>query len=412
MNPFVIIGAGITGASFTKFLGMQDAILLEKEKHPGGKCSSFTVDSSHGPFTFDIGGHWFHCQSNERLCDLFSGLSLHSRRAYVYLQSKYVQYPIQSHYTELADDKLIRTIANELKECSVADNMDLSYFNMLKNRYGPSLFDLFFRPYNCKMFATKETGDIMASPYERIRNVATTSAKGYNNNFYYPCNGGGIQQLTTQLLQGVSVEYGANVVNIDIDKKRVVLENGDEISYQILVNTMPLDILLQCIQQQLSEKLVSQLHHSSTYIYNLGIQSNTWQNRNWIYFADETIPFYRLGSYSVVDPLLAPIGCQALYMESTVPLSRDIIVKQLHELGFIHGPEDLAVLQQIYLSHNYCFYSPALQCIHTWLNEHGVYSIGRYGGWRWSSIHEDILEAMQLAEKLKGQLYCKHSLKT
>ena len=95
-----------------------------------------------------------------------------------------------------------------------------------------------------------------------------------------------------------------------------------------------------------------------------------------------------------------------------MPLSRDIIVKQLHELDFIHGPEDLIVLQQIYLSHNYCFYSPALQCIHTWLNEHGVYSIGRYGGWRWSSIHEDILEAMQLAEKLKGQLYCKHSLKT
>lgn len=402
MNPVVIIGAGITGSSFAKFLGMQDAILLEKEKHSGGKCSSFTLNSSLGPFTFDIGGHWFHCQLNENLCDLFSGLSLHNRRAYVYIQGEYVQYPIQSHYSELTDDRLVQTIANELKEYPVTDDKDLSYFDMLKNRYGPTLFELFFRPYNCKMFATRETGDIMVSPYERIRNVSTASLKGYNSNFYYPCNGGGVQQLTTQLLQGIPVEYEAKVVDIDINKKRVVLENGDEIGYHILVNTMPLDVLLWCIRQQPSKKLGSQLRHSSAYIYNLGIKSTTWQDRNWIYFADETVPFYRLGSYSVVDPLLAPVGCQSLYMESTVPLSRDVIVKQLYELGLIHNPEDLIVMQQVYLSHNYCFYSPALPQIHTWLNEHGVYSIGRYGGWRWSSIHEDILEAMNLVENLKG----------
>ena len=401
MTPVLVIGAGITGASVAQFVGTKHATILEQEAYPGGKCRTYTVESPRGAFVFDIGGHWFHCQSHEKIRDLFSDLHSHTRHAYVYLHNKYINFPIQSHYHQLDDNEMIQSIKQDIasREHKLIQT-ETPYFDMLFKRYGPALYYLFFEPYNRKMFGSVDIEKIFTSPFEQLRNLPTGHAKGYNSSFYYTKNARGIQHLVDELLQGLDVQYQAKVVEIDMQAKRVILENGREYTYSVLINTMPLKTLLRCLYEDFADECAEQLQHSRGYIYNLGVVSDCWGDKNWVYFPQEDIPFYRLGSYSSVDYRMAPAGCHSLYMESTVELTKVEIAEQLQRLGIIHDSDDLVVMDTILLKENYCFYTPVLPRIDQWLRENGIYSIGRYGGWRWSSMHEDIFEAMQVADEL------------
>ena len=138
-----IIGAGVTGLSFASASG--GGTVLERAPELGGRASSYHVQTSVGKFTFDIGGHWFHLQNAPKVMQLLEGLPLkkHARRAFVYWDEEWFDFPIQQSYRTHPDRRLVDQIEQELttaeKEAAIRSHNYLNYSDMLLNSYGPTL---------------------------------------------------------------------------------------------------------------------------------------------------------------------------------------------------------------------------------------------------------------------------------
>ena len=146
-------------------------------------------------------------------------------------------------------------------------------------------------------------------------------------------------------------------------------------------------------------------------VINIGLkQTPLHYNKTWIYFPDRNIHFYRVGFYSNVQPLLAPSGYSSMYVECSPLFFNNkkealelisVVINELIQLGFIEKNEDIVTKRAIYLDNNYCL--PDIETtniIRTYLEEYGIHSIGRYGTWHWSSQHEDMQQAINLAKLL------------
>src|SRR4051812_9577518 len=94
-----VIGAGVTGLSFSKVFG-DEAEILESNNDLGGKALSYKVETDVGSFVFDIGGHWFHHKNAPEALELLEGFELegHKRYAYIYLDGHFFDFPIQQSY--------------------------------------------------------------------------------------------------------------------------------------------------------------------------------------------------------------------------------------------------------------------------------------------------------------------------
>ena len=78
------------------------------------------------------------------------------------------------------------------------------------------------------------------------------------------------------------------------------------------------------------------------------------------------------------------------------------VIDDLIKIGFIGNKEEIVTSSTIYLEHNYCLPNSEISNkIINYLEKFGIYSIGRYGTWHWSSQHEDMQQAIRLANKLK-----------
>jgi protoporphyrinogen oxidase len=412
-----IIGAGVTGLSFASALG--GGTVLERAPELGGKASSYNVQTSVGKFTFDIGGHWFHLQNTPKVMQLLEGLPLkkHVRRAFVYWDEEWFDFPIQQSYKTHPDSRLVDQIDHELStvenEAANRSRNYLNYSDMLLNSYGPTLFEHFFRDYNVKMYGVPNLSQIQIGKYEKVRNVRTNQSKeGYNHYFYYPQGNLGASAIPNHLAQNKQIQFNSHVQSINLNKRTITINNKVS-SWETIVSTMPLPKLIDTIVDVDREiaHLSRELRSSRGLIINMGVKRNPMHgNKSWIYLSDLKYRFYRIGFYSNVESEMAPSGYSSMYVECS-PLyfkNQDEalnlvpeVINDLIEIGIIEDKRDIITLKPIYLEQNYCL--PNIEVtthIQNYLRQHGIYSIGRYGSWHWSSQHEDMQQAITLAEEL------------
>ncbi|MCU6709583.1 FAD-dependent oxidoreductase [Paenibacillus sp. J5C_2022] len=409
-----VIGAGVTGLAFAKAHG--DAIVMEASSVIGGKAGSYAVNSSNGSFIFDTGGHWFHLESSPEIMHLLHGLPLirHERQAHVLLNGRLYDFPIQASFDESPDPAFVKAVAQELQQSTAAGSKPSNYEEFLMASYGNTLYQSFFRDYNRKMYGEMDLSRIEIGYFDTVRNVRLNRSSGYNREFYYPAFDAGAAGIPRHLSKGLPVAMNTPVTAIDAGGKTLIA-NGKFVHWDKLVSTMPLPQLVQRIVDVDPGILAlsRELRSSQGFILNLGIKENgmtPYQNTDWVYVPDITKRFYRVGFYSHVQRQLAPEGCASMYVECS-PLHFTCekealeliptIVDELIELGFIRCRSDILVMMPIYLEHNYCLPNVnATSKICDYLRQHDIYSIGRYGSWHWSSQHEDMRQALDLAGQL------------
>ncbi|WP_379138557.1 protoporphyrinogen/coproporphyrinogen oxidase [Paenibacillus sp. sgz500958] len=409
-----VIGAGVTGLFFAKAFG--EAKVFEASDAPGGKACSQTVETDAGTFIFDTGGHWFHQQNAPGVLGLLDGLALikHQRKAHVLMNSSLYDFPIQTSYVNIPDKPFVEAVKRELAAIEGRGNTSRTYRELLLNSYGETLYNSFFRDYNLKMFGVSDLSDIALGQYEAVRNVPVNNCKGYNNEFLYPDGNGGARAIPLHLSKGLDIRFNTAVQSISL-QDNTLLAGHQTLKWSKIISTIPLPLLAKSISDldPALLELSGQLKSCKGFILNVGIKkTERYQDIDWIYNADMDYHFYRMGYYSNVQPALAPAGYSAMYVECS-PLffsSREeayalipVILEELTELGFIGDKEDIITLNPVYLEHNYCMPNPLVTsalCGH--LNKHGIYSIGRYGAWHWSSQHEDMQQALDLARQISG----------
>lgn len=401
MSRVIVVGGGLTGMAVAKALAdRHDVVVLESEDHLGGMLRTMrgTV-AGVGEFRFDIGGHWLHRQGFEDIADMFTGLVEHERHAYVHVNGEYGRFPVQAFYEDVFDAETCAYIAEDLGK--VTGGQPTSYRDMLLKSYGITLLDAFFEPYNRKLFGVFDLDAISCGELELVRNVRVGDKSGYNGTFLYP-DGRGIESLIDDLRDD-RVEYltGMDVYAIDTGSRVVTCGDETRFMYEHLVSTVPLDQLLGMLGKPNSVELFA----SQGLVMNLGVKKNpTHEGKSWVYYPDLDLPFYRVGFYSEPDPTAAPEGYSSMYVEvSTIrPWGYKAVVEGLKRVGMLEDASDIVLQQSVFLPTNYCFAEKKVPGIIESLRFVGVHSIGRYGSWHWSSMHEDVKQALATAERIRG----------
>ena len=69
-----------------------------------------------------------------------------------------------------------------------------------------------------------------------------------------------------------------------------------------------------------------------------------------------------------------------------------------------YGKDKIIVKNILPIKYGYVIYDkyriPALNDIHSFLQKHNIYSIGRYGAWKYSYMEESILDSKKTAEQI------------
>ena len=425
MKNNVIIGAGITGLSFAYF-SKHNNVILEKSNKPGGLCSSVEKDG----FTFDHAGHFLHVHNpfTERLIKdfLIPNLLLIERNAWIHTHNTLIPFPFQANLFNLPDDVKKECLEGFLNKKKPADAKD--FYSWSVGTFGSGITRHFMKPYNEKLWtvSSKTLTSDWAAPFvpapernEVIEGTVRQSVKlfGYNPTFYYPKHGGSNALISAFHNHISNINFNEEVISID-SKNRLIETDKGEHHYDNLISTQPLVKLLEQIpdlpQHILNAK--EKLIWNSVYCLNLGVAAKDkqiFEGKHWTYFPEDKYIFYRAGIYSNINPNLAPANHASFYIEiSRKPEVKFDKIKALKEI--ISGLRHAGILSQsnkittklwMDMPFAYVIYdkyrTDALKEIHSYLKRNNIYSIGRYGAWKYSFMEESILDAKKLTKELE-----------
>jgi len=424
----VIIGAGLTGLSAAyhlERLGFFDYEIFEKENRAGGLARSETSDG----FTCDYTGHFLHVNDDyfHSFLDTVVGLG-HldkiNRKSAIYSHDTFTPYPFQINLYGLPPAVIVECIT-EFVARKKTKKAPENFYAWVLEHFGKGFGKHFFFPYQQKLFAydikkihPSWTGrfvpqtDLSSLLYGALQQPS--SAVGYNHWFYYP-KAGGIEYLIKKLVQSLSVPIvtGASVVEIDAMNKIVYFSDGRQERYRILINTMPLKNILKIVKgpdalyrQQAAQKLLC----NSVININMGSSSPIVSDKHWLYFPEKKYAMYRLGFWHAISDSLVPAGYQSVYGEisyrsektSDAEREKKIAVATRDIMQFLKlSQQDIVFQKTLLLEHAYvlddAWFVKNRQALFTHREALYIYSTGRYGGWKYSSMQEAVLDGKKAA---------------
>src|SRR4051812_39754003 len=335
-NPrIVIIGAGPTGLAAgyrLQELGYDDWVILEANDYVGGLATSFTDDAG---FTYDIGGHvmFSHYQYYDDLVDKLMGgdFTELEREAWVWTEDRFIPYPFQNNIRDLEPQTVYECVSGLIE--AQRENRPYENFKQWVDAvFGEGIAKHFMIPYNFKVWATP--AELMNYIWigERVSVVDADSilrnvilgednvSWGPNNTFRYPLRGG-----TGFLYDGLRtyvedhLELETPVASVDPVEKVVTTTDGRRFPYDVLLSTMPLNKLIPAMEHVPDpvRQAVDGLHWSGSHIVGVGIDRPAEATKNWIYFPEPDVPFYRVTYLSNYSPHITPKPDQTLFLTET-----------------------------------------------------------------------------------------------
>ena len=430
---YLIIGAGPTGlgaAHRLTELGTGDFLVLERNSHFGGLAASFRDAAG---FTWDVGGHvvFSRYEYFNRLLDELLGADKleHQRIARVRMAERWLPYPFQNNIRHLPKDLIWECVQGLLQERSG----DLHTFrDWIQYVFGPGIARLFMLPYNFKVWATPP--ELMQYSWigERVSVVdlegvlknlilgLDDAAWGPNNVFRFPLQGG-TGDIFNRLAARVAdrVRLNAEVVKVDVQTQTVHLADGQRLGWKYLLNTGPLDMLVRDWVRPEADALrraADDLEHNSVFVSGVGVDGLRHDPTCWMYFPESNCPFYRVTNFHNYSPNnVARPGRQMGFM-SEVSSSRhkpeDLDRMQARVLDGLKAttlvrPED-NIVSTWEMNVDYGYPVPtlgrdrALGVLQPWLEERGIFSRGRFGGWKYEVANMDhsVMQGVEWAERM------------
>jgi protoporphyrinogen oxidase len=434
MSKILIIGAGPCGlgAAFRlKELGFEDFLILEAGDRPGGLATSYLDDQG---FTWDVGGHvqFSHYEDFDRVMELVlpEGWIHHQRESWVWIFNCFVPYPLQMNLWRLpseAQERCIRGLEERTKRQTPKNFSDWT-----SQSFGSGLTDLFMRPYNFKVWA--HPAELMSYQWigERVATVDLDRVKenirlkrddlswGPNSTFQFPKKGGtgAIWQALAHLIGEDKIVYNKRLEKISPDKKWVKLSNGDQVSYDALLSTIPLDRCMNLAGLKLSGELLS----SDSHIVGIGVEGKLQENlrtKCWMYFPEDHTPFYRVTVFSNYSPANVPdpkrhysLMCETAsskYKKVDEARLTEDTIEGLRAAKLI-SPSDRIISKWSMVARP-GYPTPSLdrdKIVHQALDElksHSIFSRGRFGAWKYEVSNQDhtFMQGFEWAEAyLKG----------
>lgn len=408
-----IIGAGISGLSIGQTLKDKHEIkIFESTDRPGGmmKC-----DRVEGHLFHRTGGHVFNTKK-EKVADWFwkhfdkdNEFILADRNSTVhYEKEKFIPYPIENHIY-LFDKNIQLSIIKDWLSLKHIEAQDFETF--LKNRFGNTLYKIYFSPYNRKIWRC-ELSSIPLSWLEGKLPMPTVDEMFFNNinnieerkfvhsRFYYPKNDGS-QFIINRLAEGLDITYCCPINKIVRTKNRweIMEELFDHIIFCGNIKQVPLLVNSSIEDAQVFEPIINGLQSHGTTSVLCEIDKNPY---SWVYLPNIYNESHRIictGNFSTTNN--ASKDRISAVVEFTDKISEGNILKNLSVTPF--NPK--------YITHNYAKYTYPIQDNKTreTVNEYqrvlkgaNFHLLGRFAQWEYNNMDICIENALSLAEHFQN----------
>ena len=421
----VIIGAGLSGLSAAYHLN-DEHIILEKEGKVGGLCKSIKVDG----YVFDYAPHILYTK-NDYVENLYKELLKNNifkklRRAYIYINDIYVEYPFEVNLNALPPEVIEECINGLLNR---NENKPKNFEEWIYATFGKGIAKHYMFPYNekiwkydlSKMGIDWISGRVVSPSIQEIKQGAAQKIRkqyGQNAEFYYP-KYDGIGALANQLASSVgNISLNSEVVEIKFVKNQLkikyIKEGGlKEIFTKYIISSIPLPDLVKIIDDVPDEvrRAVGSLVHNSLVCVNIGIKRPKIIDKHWLYFPEKEFIFNRVSFPMNFSKFTAPKGRSSILVEVThrenivdIDDIKEKTVGGLVDANILKENDIIEVCDITNFKYAYIIYDlehkQNVNIIHKYLKSKNIIPVGRFGEWEYLNMDKSILSGKMAAIEL------------
>lgn len=401
-----IIGAGITGLTAGKLLSKDhDVIVYEKESLIGGIARTKDVN---GITYHTVGGHCLNSKNKEVMDFIFNEVlsidkwHLVKRDAKINLDDNFISYPIEFSIKEIAkfDKELAFNITKDFLSSSDTNSDNLA--DWFRSKFGKTLAEKYFIPYNRKIWQMEPSemshlwieGKLPLPNQKEFFDALINDSEDTmpHSKFYYP-NTNNQNTFIEEIAKNLNIVKNFEVVNIEKKDNFWIINN--EYEYDLVINTMPLNILPSFIK----DVPIDILDTAKKLKYNK-ITNVLWRTKSidltWSYYPSADTIFHRhihIGNF---------FNSQKNYTitESMGEHSYDEMIEYGKKFDYLLEPLDYNVSDYAYVVYDQN-YNNTTSKIKQYLENIGLHTIGRFGEWEYYNMDICMESAMKLVDKLE-----------
>lgn len=378
MSKIAIIGAGISGLTTAQLLREKYEItIFERENQAGGliKCRRVNGNLFH-----ICGGHVFNSKRQDVLDWFWSKFSLNEfskadRNACVLMDSPMgetvrIPYPIENHMY-LFDEDTQKAFYEDLKEIDKEKGVNAkftdyeSFGDFLRWRFGKTLYNMYFEPYNKKVWRRDLTtvpmswmeGKLPMPTTQEMRdnNANKVEEKAFVHSTFWYEKMNGSQYIADKLAKDLNIVYNADVTSIEKtgDKWMVCGQEFDKVIFCGNIKDMVKAIKGLDVSKY-AAAIEALEYHGTTAVF-CEIDKNPY---SWIYQPSHQHESHRIictGNFAQSNNEDLPEGRITATIEFTDAISKEDILDNLKRIP----------LNPKYLDHKYNQYTYPIQDANT-----------------------------------------------
>lgn len=425
-----IIGAGVSGMTVAQQLKERFIVtVFEKESTPGGLLRCVRI---HDSLFHTCGGHVFNSKRQEVLDWFWARFNREEefnkadRNSCIFLDSddtlnaktseeplKIVPYPIENHVYLFAEEKQ-KAFDADLEEIDRVKGGNASFEDydnfgdFLRWRFGKTLYELYFKPYNEKVWRCDLTtvpmswmeGKLPMPTTQEMRdnNAKHIEEKTFVHSTFWSEKMDGSQYIADRLAEDLDIRYNSDIGKISFDGKKwnILGEIFDKVVF--CGNIKDMVRMIDGVDLSSFVPEVEQLGYHGTTTVFCEIDANPY---SWIYLPSSRYACHRIictGNFAASNnSATLPKGRITATVEFTDSISKEEILKNLSQLP----------LHPVYLSHVYNRYTYPIQDANTrvmirnikaTLAPYGFYFTGRFADWEYYNMDVAMGAAMDLCQ--------------
>lgn len=414
MNKIAIIGAGVSGLTVAQLLREKaEVVVFEKESKAGGLIRCERID---GSLFHTCGGHVFNTK-NQQVLDWFwkqfdKDIEFHKtdRNSVIFLPNgQQIPYPIEN-FAYLLDESLQKSFIQDLLAISKSNSQSIENFkDFLKQRFGDTLYNLYFEPYNMKVWR-RSLADVPIDWLAGKLPMPTVEEIIYNNfnrvaekqfvhsSFFYEKRNGS-QLIVERLAKGINIRCSASIEQIEWKHDQWLI-NGEVFNNVIFCgNIKDIPHLVRGVEISTYTQPIEALQFHGTTAVFCEIDANPY---SWIYLPDDKYEAHRIictGNFaSSNNGKLTPNRITAT-VEFTDEISKEKISENLQRIP----------LNPKYITHKYNQYTYPIQqkdtremilSLKQKLTAKGFYMTGRFADWEYYNMDAAMAAAMKTIEPM------------
>ena len=424
MQKIAIIGAGVSGLSAAHFLkDKYEVTVFEKEDRPGGLIKCRRVN---GSLFHTCGGHVFNSKRQDVLDwfwskfmrdEEFSKADCNScvfmDKGDSSLEHIDIPYPIENHMY-LFDETIQKSFYKDLDEIDSVKGVNAkftdydSFGNFLRWRFGKTLYNLYFEPYNKKVWR-RDLNSVPMSWMEGKLPMPTTQEMRENNankveekafvhsSFWYE-KVNGSQFLADKLAEGLDIKYNTDITSLIYHEGKWNV-NGTSFDKVIFCgNIKDLVKMVDGINVNEYKDSIEKLEYHGTTAVFCEIDKNPY---SWIYQPSRKHESHRIictGNFSKTNNSEdLPDNRMTATIEFTDAISKEDIIENLSRIP----------LNPKYVDHKYNKYTYPIQDANTRqlirnlkssLRVFGLYFTGRFADWEYYNMDVAMGAAMDMVK--------------